>query len=259
VSETETSKDFTQRFTGRVEAYKRFRPRYPAAILEILQMTCGLTPETVVADVGAGTGMLAEVFLANGNRVFAIEPNAEMRAACEELENSYPKLTCINGTAEATGLPAGSIDLVAAGRAFHWFDPEKSKTEFARILRGKGWVALLGLGRPGAGQRPMALEMERIMREYGTDYAALKGRYKLGDRAREFFGGALEAAEIQTLTAFTWDEFLGNAISLSVMPMPGEPRFEAFEHALRRVFEKYQSNGKLEMPIECKMYFGRLG
>ena len=259
MSETETPKDFTQRFTGRVEAYKRFRPRYPAAILEILQMKCGLTPETMVADVGAGTGMLAEVFLANGNRVFAIEPNAEMRAACRELEESYPKLTCIDGTAEATGLPASSIDLVAAGRAFHWFDPAKSKTEFRRVLRGESWVALLGLGRPGAGQRPMALEMERIMREYGTDYAALEDRYKLGDRAREFFGGTVGSAEIQTLTTFTWDEFLGNAISLSVMPMPGDPRFEAFEQALRGIFEKYQSNGKVEMPIECKMYLGRLG
>lgn len=258
MSEAEIPSDFTQRFTGRVEVYKRFRPRYPAAVLEILQTKCGLTPESIVADVGAGTGMLAEVFLDNGNRVFAIEPNAEMRAACAELESLHPKLTSIDGTAEATGLPAGAVDIVAAGRAFHWFDPERSKAEFRRILRAGGWVVLLGLGRPGAGSRTMTLEMGRILREYGTDYAALKDRYNLGDRAREFFGRVVEAAEIQTPSAFTWEEFLGNALSLSVTPMPGDPRFEPFEHALRGFFEKHQSNGKVQMPIECQMYFGKL-
>ena len=104
----------------------------------------------------------------------------------------------------------------------------------------------------------MALDMGQILREYGTDYAALKHRYKLADRAREFFGVAMKAAEIQTATVFTWDELLGNALSLSVTPMPEDPRFEPFEQALRAFFEKYQSDGRIEMPIQCEMYFGRL-
>src|SRR5579872_2324278 len=79
----------TERFSSRVEAYRRFRSRYPREITAVLEERCGLTHDSVVADVGAGTGMLAEVFLENGNRVFAVEPNADMRAVCEELEERY--------------------------------------------------------------------------------------------------------------------------------------------------------------------------
>ena len=75
--------DATERFANRVENYVRYRPRYPKEILERLELECGLGSESVIADLGSGTGFLAELFLANGNRVFGIEPNAEMRAAGE--------------------------------------------------------------------------------------------------------------------------------------------------------------------------------
>src|ERR1700761_4051618 len=97
----------TERFTGRVAEYARYRERYdPQVVLPLLREWCGLTPEWTVADVGAGTGMLAEVFLANGNRVIAVEPNAEMRAACARELANEPRLEIVAGTGEATGLAA---------------------------------------------------------------------------------------------------------------------------------------------------------
>ena len=112
-----------ERFSGRVEEYARFRERYdPSIILPLLNEWCGLLPEWTIADIAAGTGMLSDVFLANGNRVLAVEPNAEMRGACRELHEGEPQLEIMNGTAEATGLPDASVQMVAVGRALHWLD-----------------------------------------------------------------------------------------------------------------------------------------
>ena len=131
--------DNTGRFTGRAEDYDRYRQRYPAVqILARLREWCGLSPQWLVADIGAGTGMLAEVFLANGNRVLALEPNADMRglmrAAFAPPHPNAAQLEVLDATAETTTLSDASVDLVAAGRAFHWFDKDRALAEFRRIL-----------------------------------------------------------------------------------------------------------------------------
>src|ERR1700743_1211955 len=103
----------TERFTGRVRDYERYRLRYPNAVIEILVSRCGLRLDHLVADVGAGTGMLAELFLEHGNAVIAIEPNDDMRGACERLASMWPGLTVKKATAEATGIEDASVDFVA--------------------------------------------------------------------------------------------------------------------------------------------------
>ena len=101
--------DQTQRFSGRVENYARFRPSYPHAVLGFLETECGLT-SAFVADVGSGTGILSGKFLENGNRVFGVEPNDGMREAGERLLRRYPNFTNVAGTAEATTLEDGSVE-----------------------------------------------------------------------------------------------------------------------------------------------------
>src|SRR5688572_27319071 len=135
--------DPTKRFTNRVDNYLKFRPRYPTEIIALLEKDCALTPDSVIADVGSGTGFLSELFLRNGNQVFGVEPNAEMRAAGERLLADYPNFASINATAEATTLPDSSVDFVTAGQAFHWFDREKARVEFQRILKADGWVVIV--------------------------------------------------------------------------------------------------------------------
>src|SRR5436190_18889400 len=101
----ETKSKPTDRFSNRVDNYVRFRPRYPVQILDLLKTECGLSPEAVIGDVGSGPGFLAELFLTNGNRVFGIEPNREMREAGERLRQKYPRFSSMAGTAEETSLP----------------------------------------------------------------------------------------------------------------------------------------------------------
>ena len=127
-------KDSTQRFSSRVENYVRYRPGYPSAVLDLLKNECGLTTASVIADIASGTGIFTRMLLENGNRVFGVEPNADMRKAGEEFLRGYPQFTSVAGTAEATTLADHSVDLVTAAQAAHWFDREKARREFIRIL-----------------------------------------------------------------------------------------------------------------------------
>ncbi len=133
----------TKRFSNRVENYVRARPRYPRPALELLVRQIGLTPEWVIADVGSGTGFSAELFVQNGNLVYGVEPNREMRQAAESYLGGFANFRSVDGTAEATGLDEGSIDCVVAGQAFHWFDAAKARQEFRRLLKLDGWVVLM--------------------------------------------------------------------------------------------------------------------
>jgi SAM-dependent methyltransferase len=135
--------DSVARFSNRADNYARYRPGYPLGVMDILRNQCGLTDASVVADIGSGTGILSELFLRNGNTVFAIEPNAAMRQVADRLLGEFPNFLSIDATAEATTLDASSVDLVTAAQAFHWFDRDRARKEFARILRPGGWVALI--------------------------------------------------------------------------------------------------------------------
>lgn len=248
----------TGRFTGRVEAYRRYRSRYPREIIALLHEKCGLTPESIVADIGAGTGMLAELFLENGNRVLAVEPNAEMRTACEELTAQYPRLACVDGTAENTRLADGSVDLIAVGRAFHWFDHAKCRPEFKRILRPGGWIVLAGVG-PRRGKDPVQRDYQEILHQHGIDYTKLYSRYDMKNEVRDFFaGGELQEAEFPGYEELTYEGLEGHTVSLSVTPQPDHPGFPAMQEALKNYFEKYQREGKIRLPTNCHVYMGQL-
>ncbi|MEM9156808.1 MAG: methyltransferase domain-containing protein, partial [Cyanobacteria bacterium P01_F01_bin.33] len=82
--------DSTRRFSDRVKHYVRYRPTYPAGVLDILRDSTGLAPVDAIADIGSGTGISAELFLKNGNTVFGVEPNAAMRQAAETVLQPYP-------------------------------------------------------------------------------------------------------------------------------------------------------------------------
>src|SRR5229473_3113962 len=135
--------DAKKRFSTKVADYVRYRPSYPAAVVDLLRADCGLRSEHVVADVGSGTGILAKLFLENGNHVFGVEPNDEMRFAGEEFLSAVKNFSSVAGSAEATTLPDASVDFVSVAQAFHWFEPAATRREFLRILRPEGTVVIV--------------------------------------------------------------------------------------------------------------------
>lgn len=245
------------RFIGRVGDYERYRSRYPSQVIDILKDRCGLLPEHHIADVGAGTGMLSELFLQHGNSVVAVEPNDEMRAACEQLASGWPGLLVKKGMAEETGLMAESVDFVAAGRAFHWFDAVRARQEFQRILRPRGWVILVSNSRV-RDDSPQSMAFEGLLREHGTDYADNLKRYEIDSTIEEFFrGGELFKEEIAGEQCLTLEELLGFTQSLSVTPEAGHPKYDGMQAALREFFKKWQRDGVVATPTVCRMACGR--
>jgi ubiquinone/menaquinone biosynthesis C-methylase UbiE len=249
----------TERFTGRADTYRQYRQRYPAEdILADLRTWNVLTPQARVADVGAGTGMLTEVFLSAGNTVIAIEPNAEMRAGCEPLLASFSKLTILEATAEVTTLPNASVDIVAAGRAFHWFDIPRALAEFRRILTPGGSIVLVSLGRSKE-DTPQSDSFEHLLTTHGTDYTNyVRSGYRIHENLHEFFPIAFRQAQLPGEEQLDWPSFRGQTLSLSVAPQPNNPHFPTFEAALRNHFDQFATNGVITIPTTCWITAGQL-
>jgi len=170
--------DSTKRFSSRVENYIKYRPDYPPDILELLKGMCGLSGDSVIADIGSGTGILTELFLRNGNEVFGVEPNREMREAAERLLGKYPNFKSISGRAESTTLKVGSVDFITASQAFHWFDRKKARREFLRIIKPGGWTVLIWNERELVS--PFARAYEHLLRTYATDYEEVNHSHPTG-------------------------------------------------------------------------------
>jgi SAM-dependent methyltransferase len=252
------SSDPTQRFTGRVENYARYRPSYPRAVLDLLKTECALTSASVVADVGSGTGILSKLFLENGNRVFGVEPNKEMRAAGKVLLRDYPRFVSVAGTAEATTLEGGSVDFVTAGQALHWFDLAGARAEFVRILRPGGWVMFVwNAHRKGA--TPFQASYERLLMTHGTDYAEV-GRHEGGARVVEDFFGSntFQTRNFDNRQTFDLDGLKGRLLSSSYVPGPGQPGHEAMMREAEHIFRAHEINGKVTFEYDTKVYYGRL-
>lgn len=160
----------TERFTTRAEHYTKHRPRYPGELIQVVAQEAGLAPAARIADVGSGTGILAQLFLENGYTVFGVEPNEAMRGQAERLLSGWATFHSIAADAEATTLPAASVDGVVAAQAFHWFDAPRAVTEFRRITRPGGFVAVIWNVRD-TDASPFMAEYERIVSQFGSDFA----------------------------------------------------------------------------------------
>jgi len=251
--------DSTQRFSSRVDNYIRYRPSYPAAIVDLLEKECGLTPEWVVADAGSGPGNLTRLFLDNGARVVGVEPNREMREAGERLLRGYPAYSSVAGTAEATTLTDASVDLVTAGQAFHWFDQARARQEFARILRAPRWVALVwNVRRVDA--TPFLVAYEQLLLAYGTDYAQVGLRDAADDAALErfFAPNGYRRATFENRQMFDYEGLKGRLLSSSYAPEAGQPGHDAMLDELRALFDRYQEDGTVAFEYDTSMYYGRI-
>jgi ubiquinone/menaquinone biosynthesis C-methylase UbiE len=260
---TNDNTDSKQRFSSRVDAYREFRLRYPVEVVELLQQKCGLTPASVIADIGAGTGMLSELFLQHGNSVFAVEPNRSMRSACEQLRSQYPKLTCIDGSAEATTMAEHCVDFVTVGQALHWFSLKRARAEFARILQPGGWCAVVYNERRMSGDA-FHNGYEKILREFGADYESVRSTYPQQQKLEEFFddkNGAtpvMQQASFPNAQKFDFKGLLGRILSSSYMPQPAHPCYPDMVRALERLFSLGQREGHVRLEYDCVVTYGRL-
>jgi ubiquinone/menaquinone biosynthesis C-methylase UbiE len=246
----------TQRFSSRVDNYVRYRPGYPTEILGMLKQECGLTPDSVVADIAFGTGIFTRMLAENGNRVFGVEPNDEMRRAGEQLLQRYARFSSVAGTAEATMLPDHSVDILTAAQAAHWFDVEKARREFIRILKPDGWLVLLWNDRR-MDTTEFLRQYEQLLRTYGTDYEEVRQR-GMTLAIEGFFTQPFQTREFEYKQTFDYAGIEGRLLSSSYVPQQGHPNYDPMLRELRRIFDDHQVNGQVSFDYDTRVHYGQL-
>ena len=156
--------DAKARFSATVENYRRYRPDYPDALI---RWCLGRVPRAplAVVDLGAGTGIASRQLARAGARVTGVEPNDAMREAA--IADSPPEIRYVAGEAAATGLPAGSADLVVAAQAFHWFELDPTLREIARVLVPDGVCVAFWNVRLGS---PLLEAFDALLLAFSSEY-----------------------------------------------------------------------------------------
>ena len=251
-------RDPAARFSDRAEDYNRYRPHYSHDVVDAIRQACGLGPGHLIADVGCGTGLLAEIFLPGGNRVIGVEPNAEMRRVGEEYLSRYPNFRMVDGSAESTNLETGSVDFVIAGQAFHWFRPPEARVEFTRILKPGGWAVLVWHDR-NTEATPFLRDYEAFVRKFGTDYEQVTHKYLASyDALERFFApNEMHLIKQQNRQQFDIHGLRGRLLSSSYIPKSGE-RHEAMMRALPELVESHAVDGRVTLEYDTKIYSGHL-
>lgn len=225
---------------GKAESYDLGRPGYPAEFFELIQ------PGIVIADIGAGTGKITQGFAERGNQVFAVEPDDDMRRIALERLRCYDNCTVLGTCAEDTGIPTGCVDLIFCGNSYYWFDRARVVPEFKRILKSsKGANVLL------AWQSGSPRKSGKLYESLGLYRKPMDGRHDESPPFRTYETNVFESTLYRDFTAL-----LNGMLSASFSPGPGEDGFEEYCRIIKRHFERYSKNGKLETKFKLTCMIG---
>jgi SAM-dependent methyltransferase len=252
-----TNNDYkpTERFSTKARFY-HCRPDYTCEIINRLQEDIHFSPCFVVADIGSGTGKLAKIFVDNGNEVFGVEPNSEMRRRAEKVFKNRKNFHSIEGSAENTGLPPGSMDFISIGQALHWFDLPRAKKEFLRILKTPGYGVVLG-NRPLFVNKNLAGEVGALTKKY-----CYKNEKRIDFKTIDFIG-IFRPFQAKTITMTrrireTVSDIINGTLSCSFSPDEGDADFREFVDNLESTLLKYAVHHTIEVDVETKMTLGRM-
>jgi SAM-dependent methyltransferase len=248
--------DGTTAYSSKAENYARYRWDYAPKAIDCLVERVEISQESEIADIGSGTGILSKHFAGRVARLFAVEPNAEMRGMAEQVLGDFPAFENIDGSAEATTLGDRSVDVIAVAQAIHWFNPEPTRREFLRIGRSGCWLALLrnygtdeGIGKAlwsTYTEENGAIPPDKVERPPGKPVDFYYGDYPFETLIFPF-------AETQS-----WEVFLGAALSASFTPSGDHPRYPRFEREIREVFETFSVDGLVEMHGKTELQVGKI-
>jgi hypothetical protein len=181
-----------------------------------------------------------------------------MRAAAEHRLRGRSGFHSVNGCAEHTTLADASVDIVAAGTAFHWFEPMATRAEFMRILRDRGHVALFWNVRHRASD--FMREYEALLEEFCADYSTVNAARRSDDASIQAFfaGNAVHKASFENSQHLDFEGLLGRVLSSSYAPKPGNPAHAPMAAALRSLFDARQISGHVTITYETRLTLGRM-
>ncbi len=247
------------KFDGKGRIYSKFRPAYPQAYIEYIVAKTLITEQSVIADIGSGTGILTGQLLEKGFRVIAVEPNADMRRVAEENLRKNPLFTSVAATAESTALPDGNIDLITVAQAFHWFNRQAFREECRRVLKPGAYVALVWNNRDE--NSALVAENDRIIRKYCPEYKGFSGGTRgpaADDDFHDFFADDCEKKTFPNDLVFDLSGFIGRNLSASYSLKEGDEEYIAYVAELESLFEKYAVNGTVTMPNFTQSFVGKV-
>lgn len=242
----------TSRFSDRVADYVRYRPSYPAEAIDAVLAGLGDPHKLTAADIGAGTGISSRLLADRGVQVWALEPNAEMRAAAAP----HGRVQWAAAAAEATGLATGSVDLVVCAQAFHWFRQEEALAEFARILQPRGRLALIWndddqddaamAGYRGAVSKAAARDWPVSNPFFADSPAIRQGPFRFEPERVFKHGQVLDEAGL-----------IGRARSASYVPREGA-KYDAMVNDLSELIARHREDGRVKLGYRCRVYLAGL-
>lgn len=241
-------------FTKKADDYAKSRPSYAEAAVEWI--TEHLLPQGgSAADIGSGTGIFSRELLVRGCRVFCVEPNDNMRAKAEAGLGGLPGFHSVAASAEKTTLPDGSVQLVTAASAFHWFDPDGFRAECKRILAPGGQVCILINARV---YDDFTRQQHAICLETCESFSSLKhGLEKTEKRVDGFFAPGWGSQRFSFPLEYTVDSFVSRSLSSSYAPDPESPRGKAFAARLGQLAQGAAKDGRLTVANDTVIFWGR--
>jgi ubiquinone/menaquinone biosynthesis C-methylase UbiE len=245
------------RFSNRVDNYVKYRPTYPTEAIDFILKEFNINSETIIADIGSGTGIFTQLLTNYPAMIYAVEPNNEMRNAAEIILNNEKSFTSINGSSESTNLDSNSIDLVTVAQAFHWFDIPKTKIEFKRILKQDGKVLLIWNNR--LTNTDFLNEYDSILKQHANDYNEVNHRNVSTDTLKSFFANEIvKIKTFQNVQKFDFEGLMGRLLSSSYSPMPGENNYLIIKTKLEELFKIHNINGFIDFNYETGLYWGSI-
>ena len=246
----------SERFTATVEYYHQFRPRYPVEIIRLLIKECTLNANSVLADIGSGTGIFTELLIKRGFKTFAIEPNFAMRQKAQSLLGGYDNFISIEGTSNQTHLADHCLDCITCAQSFHWFNDLDSQEEFKRILKPNGYVVLIWNMRDN--QTDCMKAYEALLKQFGTDYLNVAAENMTEQKIKLFFGHeSIKQFKISCQQLLDWASFKGRLLSTSYTPKIGDEHFDEMLAAANDLFSQYQEKDRIVFDYECTCYVGQ--
>jgi len=242
-------------FSAKVADYLASRPDYPAALFDKLARS-GLPAPATIADVGAGTGLLTGDLLRRGHRVVAVEPNPEMRQAADHLLGGVDGYRSVEGCAESIPLGDASVDLITAAQAFHWFDVDRARAEFLRVLTPAGQVALIWNDR--ILEDPLHLALDAVFSRFGGEKRSALLAHEDRANVPRFFGAG-RSQEHSWPHAHRLDEagLMSLVFSRSYMPAGGSPPGREAAGQVRAIFARQAAGGVVEVRYRTVLHLGR--
>ena len=246
-----------ERFTGKAEIYKKYRPSYPKELIDYLYSQIGFNKNSVIADIGSGTGIFSRLLLERGSTVYCVEPNEDMRRTAENDLVEFTNFTSVNGSDKNTGLYDKSLDFITAAQAFHWFDRQLFKQECRRILKPIGKIVIVYNGPEDC---EFIKKRDTISEKYAVgDKKGFQQRGESPEDYNDFFAdGFYENKTFKNDLQFDRDSFIGRDLSRSYTPKEEKDpeKYYGLVRELGELFDEYSVNGILNFPHFTVSYVG---